>query len=326
MWIFCPSRGEVKYHLGLLVTGVILWVLLMAAVMAFANVRPAHAAGPEIAYDGQSLGSQPPVVQRMFLGQFGPLAPAQWVIQHAMELFNQSYWGYGWGGSSIGPFVYQRGPRLGGFNVQMLVKAQLYGPYTVQSYQFTLPSTTSLYGGASGDPCETRVEPNLDYNRVVIRLGRMVNDACDRFYSYPHLRPGATGERVPVPHPTRPNEYPKVGVFTQGSLWKIYVDDGSMDLVFEVWSGQHKPTVTVRIPQGFGLEAKLPCDTCKDKVTFVIFWNDTQGWHYRWNMSTNEALQESGPMWSMWRMNFLTLHTDGAVEFEELPFLLNPIH
>ena len=324
-WLFRPTRKEIPYITGMFLPALVLWAILLIL-----TALPTHAAGPEeIAYDGQSLQTQPPSVRTSFWSVFGANAPVKWVVEHAKELFDLSPWGYGWGwgGSNVSTFIYDRGSRRGGVTSQQrLLTAELYGPYTVQSYQFTLPSTLARYRGATGDSCETRVEPNLDYNSVVIRLGRMFSGRCDGFYSYPHLREGASGESVPVPHPTRPNEYPKVGVFGPGKFWNFYADDGSMALVFEVWGGQRKPTTQVRIPQGFGLEAKLPCDTCKNGVTFVVLWNDTQGWHYRWNMSSSEALQEGGPIWSLWRMNFLTLHEDGTVEFEELPFLLNPIH
>lgn len=320
-WPTLKRKEESFWSMG--ITGVlaVAVVILLGAILWFCAPSKVSAAGPEEpkAYDNQSLSTQTVSVQQMFFSTFGANAQVRWIVEHMQELFDKSPWGYGWG---TGPFVYERGLRIVGGGQSRLFTAQLHGPYTVQSYQFTLPSTRQGFSGARDTSCETVIHPQLDYQQVALRQG---NCTTLDSYAYPYIRAdGAKGNRVPVPHPTRPNEYPMTGIFGSGGSgpfkWQIWADDGSMNLVVEVWSILYKPILQVRIPQGQALEVKLPCSTCKDGVTPVTFWNDEQGWHYVWGKSGLEAIQEGGPIWSLWRASFLTIREDGTARYEELPF------
>lgn len=316
-----PIRRAMKWGFMVVVVVFLVWLLMATSIIA------TEAAGPEDAraYDNQSISTQPTSVQQMFFSAFGANAQVRWIIEHTQELFDRSPWGYVWGpgGPHItGPFTYVRGTKVGGaYQETRLFTSLLHGPYVVQSYQFTLPSTRETYRGAQGKGCETMIHPQLDYQQVTLRQGSCTTGDS---YKYPYIRAdGTKGNRVPVPHPTRPNEYPMTGIFgsSNGSFkWQIWADDGNMNLVVEVWSTSYKPILQVRIPQGQALEIKLPCNTGKDGFTPVTFWNDEQGWHYLWGKSGLEAIQEGGPIWSLWRASFLTIREDGTAEYEELPF------
>lgn len=228
-------------------------------------------------------------------------------------------WFYGWGGegwgeSRPGEFAFYR---AGEYRGAVRSEALLRINYVTPIRNVLTFSRERWLAGTNQPLCESEVRPNVS-GQVFFRQGN-----CGWPQVNPHLRQGVQGKSVPVSvDPSRPygSIWTVIGADIEGKsvYYRVYADAGGELVVQVLKGGFDRPTVVttieVRIPRGQALELTIQGIP---NVTHFTFWNDQHGWKY---VPRSASPEEGEPLWSLWSLNQLLIHSDGTAWYTELPY------